>query len=224
MARIVLYGKTHLMIEQFQSRQHQVLALLQQYKIGLSIDDLVTRLEISRTAVNQHMIGLERDGFIKKAVQQKSTGGRPGWTYQITDEGINRLPKQYSWFSELLLDTLKEELGSQRLEAYMQKVAVSLVPQLREQLKGDDPKEHIQQVAGILQSLGYQAHTEAAPTKKELPILTAHNCVYHDLAIKHPEVCAFDIALLEHLTNRKVDHQECMAKGGHACRFVFRSS
>lgn len=212
------------MFQQFESRQHQVLTLLQQHKSGLTIDDLVTRLEISRTAVNQHMVGLERDGLIKKSAQQKSTGGRPGWSYQITDEGINRLPKQYSWFSELLLDTLKEELGSERLEAYVKKVATSLVPQLREQLKGKDPKEHIRQVAGLLQNLGYQAQTEAAPSKKELPILTAHNCVYHDLAIKHPEVCTFDIALLEQLVNRKVDHQECMAKGGHACRFVFKAS
>lgn len=212
------------MLQQFESRQHQVLALLQQYKSGLTIDALVTQLEISRTAVNQHIVGLERDGLIEKSAQQKSTGGRPGWTYQITDEGINRLPKQYSWFSELLLDTLKEELGSQQLETYVKKVATSLVPQLQEQLKGKDPKEHIQQVAGLLQGLGYQAQTEAAPSKKELPILTAHNCVYHDLAIKHPEVCAFDIALLEHLVNRKVDHQECMAKGGHACRFVFINS
>ena len=106
------------MFDQYESRQHQVLALLQQQKTGLTIEDLVQQLEISRTAVNQHMVSLERDGSIKKTVQQKSTGGRPGWTYQITDQGINQLPKQYSWFSELLLDTLKEELGSQKLEAY----------------------------------------------------------------------------------------------------------
>jgi len=212
------------MFEQCNTRQHQVLALLQQSQSGLTIDALVTRLKISRTAVNQHIVALERDGLIKKSTQLKSTGGRPGWSYQITDEGINRLPKQYSWFSELLLDTLKDELGSQKLEAYIKKVATSLAPQLREQLQGKDPKEHIQQVAGLLQSLGYQAHTEPAPSKKELPILTAHNCVYHDLAIKHPEVCTFDIALLEQLVDRKVDHQECMAKGGHACRFAFKNS
>ena len=174
--------------------------------------------------MNQHMVGLERDGLIRKAVQQKSTGGRPGWTYQITDEGINRLPKQYSWFSGLLLDTLKEELGSQKLEVYMRKVAHALVPDLQQHIQGKDTKEHIQQVAGILQNLGYQVQIENAPSKKELPILTAHNCVYHDLAIKHPEVCSFDIALLEQLVNRKVDHQECMAKGGHACRFAFKKS
>lgn len=211
------------MFEQFETRQHQVLALLQQSKEGLTIDALTTHLGISRTAVNQHMVTLERDGFIKKSIQQKSTGGRPGWCYQITDEGINRLPKQYSWFSELLLDTLKEELGSQKLETYVRKVATSLAPQLREQLQGTDTNEHIQQVASLLQKLGYQAKTEPALSKK-LPILTAHNCVYHDLAIKHPEVCAFDIALLEQLIDREVDHQECMAKGDHACRFAFKIS
>ena len=212
------------MFQQFESRQEQVLAILQHHKAGLTIDDLVSLLEISRTAVNQHMVSLERDGMIKKGVQQKSTGGRPGWTYQITDEGINRLPKQYSWFSELLLDTLKEEFGSEQLENYVKKVAASLIPQLRAQLKGQDVKEHVRQVADLLQSLGYQAHAEPAPSDKELPVLTAHNCVYHDLAIKHPEVCAFDVALLEHLINRKVDQQECMAQGGHTCRFTFKSS
>ena len=215
-------GKTSPMFPQFESRQHQMLTILQQHKSGVTIDDLVTQLKISRTAVNQHIVGLERDGLIKKFAQLKSTGGRPGWSYQITDEGINRLPKQYSWFSELLLDTLKKELGSIKLENYVKKVATALVPQLREQLQGSDPKERLQQVAAILQSLGYQAHTEPNPSKKELPILTAHNCVYHDLAIKHPEVCTFDIALLEHLMEREVEHQECMAKGGHACRFVFK--
>ncbi len=212
------------MFEQFESRQHQVLALLQQQKSGLTIEDLVQQLEISRTAVNQHMVSLERDGSIKKSAQQKSTGGRPGWTYQITDEGINRLPKQYSWFSELLLDTLKEELGPQKLEAYIRKVAHSLIPQLKGQLKGEDTSKHILQVADLLQSLGYQAQAEAAPSKTELPVLTAHNCVYHDLAVKHPEVCAFDIALLEELVDRKVDHQECMAKGGNVCQFAFKNS
>ncbi len=61
--------ETSHMVEKFESRQHQILALLQQHKAGLTIEDLVTRLDISRTAVNQHIVSLERDGLIKKAVQ-----------------------------------------------------------------------------------------------------------------------------------------------------------
>jgi predicted ArsR family transcriptional regulator len=101
--------------------------------------------------------------------------------------------------------------------------ATSRAPQLREPLQGKDPKEHFQQVEGLLQSLGYQAQTDA-PLKKELSILTAHHSVCQDLAINHPGVCAFNIALLEQLVNRKVDHQEYMAKGGQARRFAFKNS
>ena len=87
--------------------------------------------------------------------------------------------------------------------------ATSRAPQLREPLQGKDPKEHFQQVEGLLQSLGYQAQTDA-PLKKELSILTAHHSVCQDLAINHPGVCAFDNALLEHLVDPIVNHQECM--------------
>ncbi len=101
---------------------------------------------------------------------------------------------------------LKRGIGKSKIGSRYKKVAKSLAPQLREQLQSKDLKEHIRQVAGLLQKLGYQAHTESAPSKPGLPILTTHNCVYHDLATNPPEVCAFDIALLEQLVNRKVDY------------------
>jgi len=45
--------------------------------------------------------------------------------------------------------------------------------------------------------------------------------VFHDLARKNPEVCQFDLALLSTFADSKVDHEECMAKGGNVCRFKF---
>jgi len=208
------------MLEGFGARQRELLGLLQEHKTGLTIDDCVTQLGITRSAVNQHLLALERDGLVCKATLQK-TGGRPGWLYQITTEGINRLPKQYSWFSELLLDSLKEEFGSAKLESYVRKVAQSVAPTLKPRLNGKTPQEQIQEVANILQELGYQAQTVRGAKKKELPLIVATNCVYHDLASKHPEVCHFDLALLETLLGRKVEHQECMVRDGTSCRFRF---
>ncbi len=66
------------------------------------------------TAMNQHMVGLEQDALITNR-STKCTGRCPGWIYQMTDNEMHWLPKQCSWFSELLHDTLEEELGSQRL-------------------------------------------------------------------------------------------------------------
>ncbi len=39
--------------------------------------------------------------------------------------------------------------------------------------------------------------------------------------MKNPEVCQFDLSLLSGLTGSKVDLDECMARGGHVCRFRF---
>ena len=49
----------------------------------------------------------------------------------------------------------------------------------------------------------------------------ADNCIFHDLAMKDPDIRQFDLALLSSLAGSKVDHQECMARAGNLCRFKF---
>ena len=55
-------------------------------------------------------MALERDGYVSKTAPRK-TGGRPQNVYVLTEEGTNLFPKQYSWFSKLLIQTLREEVG-----------------------------------------------------------------------------------------------------------------
>ena len=51
--------------------------------------------------------------------------------------------------------------------------------------------------------------------------IEADNCVFHELAMRNPDVCQFDLALLAGYTGSKVTLDECMAHGGHVCRFRF---
>src|SRR5579862_6399591 len=95
------------------SSQQEVLRQLLERKSGATLDELVTAVGLSRTAVNQHLIALERDGYVRKGNPRK-TGGRPQHTYVLTEQGTNVFPKQYSWFSKLLMQTLREELGEER--------------------------------------------------------------------------------------------------------------
>ena len=50
-------------------------------------------------------------------------------------------------------------------------------------------------------------------------IIEACNCIYHDLAQKHEEICEFDRALITSLLDKDIEHVECMAKGGAVYRF-----
>jgi predicted ArsR family transcriptional regulator len=70
-----------------------------------------------------------------------------------------------------------------------------------------------------MDQLGYNAR--AAVASDRAPVIEADNCVFHELAMKNPDICQFDLAMMGTLTDSKVDHQECMARGGNICRFKF---
>ena len=77
--------------------------------------------------------------------------------------------------------------------------------------------ERSEVLATLMDELGYVAR--AGRDAQGAPLIEADNCVFHALAIKHPEVCEFDLALMSAFTDRQIDHQECMAKNGNVCRF-----
>jgi predicted ArsR family transcriptional regulator len=74
-----------------------------------------------------------------------------------------------------------------------------------------------------MNDLAYQAETTL--TGKEVkgspPVIQASNCVFHSLAVKYPEICHFDVALLTELTGSDVSHEKCILRGSDTCRFRF---
>ena len=203
-------------------RQREILSLLKEQQAGLSIPKLEVSLGISRTAVNQHLTNMERDGLVAKGSVEK-TRGRPGYVYLITEKGIEQLPKQYSWFSELMLDALKAKLGSDGLTSFLREMAADVGRQLRPRLLGKPQGQQIEEVQVILNELGYDVNVIVSATR-ELPMISAQNCVYHKLAAKHPEVCQFDLALLEELfEDHTASQMECMVRGGATCQFCFQA-
>ncbi len=206
------------MAEKSNSRQHQILELLLENKLGLSIDGLASRLDISRAAVQQHFVALERDGLIKKK-QLNKTGGRPVSLYELTDVGINYFPKQYALLSEILLSNVLDESNTERFIETMQKLGKKTADKLQNRLAGKSQEDRLAELAKIMNELGFQVRiTTDADTGQ--PCLQAFNCVYHDLAQKHQEICEFDLALISSLLDKPIKHASCMARGDCSCRFV----
>ncbi len=197
------------------SRRRALLTELLRDKQGLTVDELSRRLAITRNAVRQHIATLEHDGLIVTG-STRPTGGRPEQLYVLTDAGREFFPRQYSWFAQLVIESIKGENGAAALRRQLTALGSSVAKQLRAQHPGAKSRaEKIRKVAELMEELGYNAKL-AAPG-----VIEADNCVFHDLAQKNPEVCEFDLALLSGFTESKVEHAECMAKGGHMCRFKF---
>ncbi len=201
-------------------RQIQILELLLKHRSGLTIDTIADNLKISRTATLRHFSGLQQEGCIKEGSLDK-TAGRPVRYYVITEKGINHFPKQYSWFSEIILDQLKQQMGSQAFKEFMSTLGKKVAQGLQQRV-ADKPKiERLEELVNIMQELGYDAEILTGAGDGRLH-LQARNCVYHDLAQKHIEVCAFDLALMSTLLDDEVEQLECLAKGDNICGFCCR--
>lgn len=200
--------------------QQEVLNQLMERKSGATLDELVTAVGLSRTAVNQHLMALEREGYVRKAAPRKS-GGRPQNVYVLTEEGTNRFPKQYSWFSKLLIQTLRQQLGEERVSQYMYDLGVKLSADLIPRLIGKNRGERIAEIVKIMNETGFIARTVSPEGSDKLPRVECKNCVYHDLSKDYPEVCRFDIGFLSGLMGAEVEQQACVQRGGDSCRFRF---
>ena len=205
------------MLEVLGNRQQELMKLLLQNKSGMTVDELSERLEITRNAVRQHVSALENHGLITQGGTRPS-GGRPEQLYVLTETGKESFPRNYPWLAQLLLESIKEQDGTEGLKDRLGTMGSAVARELRGQHPGlESRQQKVEKLAELLKQFGYEARSTAASA----PTIEASNCIFHSLAVRNPEVCQFDLALLSTFTDSKVDHQECMARGGNVCRFKF---
>ncbi|HJW27568.1 MAG TPA: winged helix-turn-helix transcriptional regulator [Rhodocyclaceae bacterium] len=202
------------------NRQQDLLKALLRSKGGLTVVELAERLGITSNAVRQHLAALENEGLVTHG-ESRPSGGRPEQLYVLTTAGQELFPRHYSWFAQLVVESIRQEAGPEALRERLEGMGTGVARQLLGQNAGlADRRQRVERLAGIMEELGYE--TRQPDSAGEDPVIEADNCVFHKLAMDDPDICRFDLALLATFTDSAVDHQECMAKGGNVCRFRFR--
>lgn len=205
------------MRDMFGERRKQLLRHLLRNKAGASVDELAQALGVTRTAVRQHLGSLMRDQLVASG-GVRASGGRPQRLFVLTQAGKEAFPRHYSWFAQLLVEEITKEHGPAGLRRRLGSIAAAVVAESPLASRNAGTREKIGAVAGLMDQLGYDARVGK---ERGSPVIEADNCVFHELAMKHPEICHFDVALLSGYTGSQVELHECMARGGHVCRFHF---
>ena len=207
------------MAEMYRERRRLLLRHLLRNKTGATVDELAQALGVTRTAVRQHLSASMRDGLVARG-KDRASGGRPNQLYVLTDAGKEEFPRHYAWFAQLLVEAISDEHGVAGLRTRLGRIAASVVAQLRHRAReGRTRRDRVKQLSSLMDELGYDA--KMSRDVGGAPTIEADNCVFHELAKKNPVICQFDLALLSGYTHSKVDLHECMARGGHVCRFRF---
>ena len=188
--------------------------LLEYKPAGLTIGELSDELGITRTAVQQHIVGLERDGLVA-AVESRSTGGRPSRSYGLTDRGYEQFPRSYDLLAQGLLATAAETLGEEEVEQLLSVMAERIAADVGEPRAAAGSRERLDAVVGVMNELGYDA-----TSLTQADGISAANCVYHRVARQTRAVCRFDVKLLSLLLGQPVAHTGCMLDGQSRCTFA----
>ncbi len=194
-------------------RQQSILRHLLCNSDGLTLDQLSGRLSISRNAVKQHLCVLEGLNAIGSHILP-SGGGRPCRAYTLSHAGKDLFPKQYALFSIMLLKTLSKNLEDDKLESMLKSIGRELALPFKDRVRQSE--NIIAEVTAIMSELGYET---VLPNSNDANEINAKNCVFHDLAKENPKVCELDLALISTLLESEIEQTECMAVGGHSCRF-----
>jgi len=194
----------------------RILELLLKSEKPLPVQALAAALAISRNATHQHVMALEREGLVERAMAIP-TKGRPSQGFQLSAAGKATFPRQYALLARQFLAELTRHVPAAQLHRSMERIGRSLAASLADKA---GPNADPAVIAGLMRELGYQSSVVEG---EDGPEIEAHNCVFHDLAMANSAVCEVDLSLLRALSGKDVDHRRCMALGGSSCRFAFQS-
>ena len=202
-------------LARFGDTQQRLLRQLLLAPEGSAVESLCVRLRISHNAVRQHLNALLGHGYVER-LQARATGGRPQAQFALTAAGRELFPRNYGAIAGALLAQLHTRMGEAEVGSLLQDLGATVAATQAALQPGDGPDGMARALAERLDGLGY----EAVPARHgEEWQVEAFNCVFHALAKQHPQVCKFDLAYLEAVSNRRIHHMECIVRGGNVCRF-----
>ena len=209
------------MIELLGKTQQQLLRKLHINKKGLTVFELCELLGITRNSVKQHLSALESNKLIELG-SLNQTAGRPTQSYVLTTQGMECFPRKYSWFAEILLESIRAEKDEKGLRLFLEKIGTKISSKYIPVLSALNLNDRLKKVGFILSELGYEAEVVVSKNKTEASKIEISNCIFHELAVSCPEVCCFDASLISKLTGQKVEQQSCITSGSNVCCFAIK--
>jgi predicted ArsR family transcriptional regulator len=179
----------------------------------LSINELAAALGITDNAVRTHIAALERDGLVRQAGTQRSTGGKPARLYELTPAAEELFPKAYALVLAELVATVREEGGEEAAIDLLRRVGHRLGA--RGVRSGDEAAARVAAAAAMLESIGGSVEV----TDREGGwTIQASGCPLSRVVAEDPRVCTLAQSLVEAVTGRRVV-EFCDRSGRPRCAF-----
>jgi DeoR family suf operon transcriptional repressor len=197
----------------------ELLVALKRAPQALTAKELAEQFGLTPNALRRHLKSLEEQQLVHYRREVRGVGG-PVFAYALTRAGEALFPQAYASALAGVLETVREQQGTDGVAALFRRQWAALVAEARPQLAELPLAERAQLVAELRTSQGYMA--EAVAVSPNEAIIREHHCAIRATAEAFPEVCAAEQELLEQLLGVAVQRTEHILNGCHACEYVAR--
>lgn len=186
-----------------------------------TVEALATNIGLAPATIRRHLDILQRDRFVNFREVRKKTG-RPEYSFFLTEEGQESLPKNYDRLLAHTMDGLTRlsakdidgRDGAQVLELVFEGLSDEVFSQYEKEVTGKSLSERIEVLVRVLEERDFFPEVELVGSEMRLKLL---NCPYRFAALRNKAVCSFDSNIVSAFITEGVKQPECITAGSQHC-------
>lgn len=179
-------------------------------------DQLASTLEISSSAVRQHLSALRSAGFIA-ARQERGQTGRPADRYHATELSEPLFVTTGSDLSLELLEYIEEE-DAELVHRIFDRRRRRLVEGAEDKLSGKSIEERVTALTDLLDAQGYLTDFEKLDADHYR--INLHSCAIWRVANRYPQACTAELGFIRGLIpDANVQRVTHKTAGAHSCAY-----
>jgi DeoR family suf operon transcriptional repressor len=198
--------------------RRQVLTALR--RVGeADVDELAATLEVTPSAVRQHLTGMVADDLV--AFHEVRNGpGRPRHRYSVAPGGHALFPKRYDDLTLELLGDLEAE-DPALVGRVFERRRARRIARAQARVDGKPLHEQIEELARILDEDGYLA--TATPLDDGGFAIVEHNCAVFEVARRYGHACSTELDFIRAvLPDCEVERVQHIVSGAPSCGYDIR--
>jgi predicted ArsR family transcriptional regulator len=203
-------------VQIFSATKYKIMQLLKK-EGGTDLESLSRQLAVSQMAVYKHLRELEKDGLVEHEARKNGVG-RPRMHFRTTSRASGIYPTFYSQVSLMILEYVRDRLGSEGVEDVFNKMLERWIGKYTEKVGGGSLAQRVRKLADA--RLGFYAE----PVVKgdgSLELLQ-RSCPVSRIASKYRVVCEEERKLFERVLDADVKLLSADPQGVEPCRFRIR--
>jgi predicted ArsR family transcriptional regulator len=202
----------------------RILQLLQR-EGHATVDGLAKAIGLAPATIRRHLDILQRDRLVAFEEVRKKTG-RPEYSFFLTEDGQEALPKDYDVLLDLVIRELAEMKpgdtsglgGSEILDQIFRSMSDKVWNEYREEIAGKSVRQRLETLIDLLTQEDFSPEVNVEVESGTLRVRLL-NCPYRSVAMQNHAICTYDERLIGTILDLTTVRDSSIQHGQPGCTY-----